>query len=319
MSGLQSRDIHHSPTIWIIMGVLLVLCIPIVFFASWLGLASFSRSYFPQLQDKRIGLLIAHCDDEAMFFSPTVQALTRPELRNHVEILCLSPGSFAVYTPLCKRELLILYLGAERHLCETRKRELLKSAKILGLSSDSDVTILEDHSRFPDSMTTPWDPKHIAEELSQKFSPSKKLDNGDATSPSGIDIDILITFDNKGISSHANHISLFYGALKWLRDVDPTGNTVAMYSLTSTNTFQKYISLFDAPFSILRVLLSAKPGRDHGLPESLFYFSGVSGYRAAQRAMTEGHKSQMLWFRYGWLALSRYVSMNDLVRQYPIA
>jgi len=91
-----------------------------------------------------------------------------------------------------------------------------------------------------------------------------------------------------------------------------------MYSLTSTNTLQKYISLFDAPFSILRVLLSAKPGHGQGLPDKLFFLSGVSGYRTAQRAMMEGHKSQMLWFRYGWLGLSRYVSMNDLVRQYPV-
>ncbi|KAE9377682.1 LmbE-like protein [Stipitochalara longipes BDJ] len=283
-----------------------LVALPIIFFASWFGLASFCRAYFPPLQNKRIGLLIAHCDDEAMFFSPTLQALTKLELKNHVEILCLSPG-------------------AERHLCETRKSELLKSAKILGLSSSSDITILEDHARFPDSMTTPWSPDHIADELSQKFSPSfqpgKSVDIGDSfpSSPAGVNIDILITFDKKGISSHANHISLYYGALKWLQGVDPAGNTIAMYSLTSTNTLQKYISLFDAPFSILRVLLSAKRGHGQGLPEILFFFSGISGYRTAQRAMTEGHKSQMLWFRYGWLGLSRYVSINDLVRQYPVA
>jgi LmbE family N-acetylglucosaminyl deacetylase len=36
--------------------------------------------------------LIAHPDDEAMFFSPTVLALTRPDMGNHVKILCLSTG-----------------------------------------------------------------------------------------------------------------------------------------------------------------------------------------------------------------------------------
>jgi N-acetylglucosaminylphosphatidylinositol deacetylase len=74
------------------MGLIPFLAFPIAFFASWAGLAYFSRVCFPPLQDKRIGLLIAHCDDEAMFFSPTVIALTKPELRNHVQILCLSPG-----------------------------------------------------------------------------------------------------------------------------------------------------------------------------------------------------------------------------------
>ena len=49
---------------------------------------------FPRLYNKRICLLIAHPDDEAMFFSPTVLALTRPELGNHLKILCLSNGMF---------------------------------------------------------------------------------------------------------------------------------------------------------------------------------------------------------------------------------
>jgi len=56
---------------------------------------------FPTLQNKRICLLIAHPDDEAMFFAPTVLALTRPETGNHVKILCLSSGmSFSSLPPL---------------------------------------------------------------------------------------------------------------------------------------------------------------------------------------------------------------------------
>lgn len=54
---------------------------------------------FPVLRNKRICLLIAHPDDEAMFFAPTVLALTRPETGNHVKILCLSSGkrSYSVH------------------------------------------------------------------------------------------------------------------------------------------------------------------------------------------------------------------------------
>lgn len=55
--------------------------------------ASVVQSRFPALQNKRICLLIAHPDDEAMFFAPTVLALTRPETGNHVKILCLSSGT----------------------------------------------------------------------------------------------------------------------------------------------------------------------------------------------------------------------------------
>lgn len=43
---------------------------------------------FPLVANKRICYFIAHLDDEAMFFSPTVVALTSPHLQNHFQILC---------------------------------------------------------------------------------------------------------------------------------------------------------------------------------------------------------------------------------------
>lgn len=49
---------------------------------------------FPRLSNKRICLLIAHPDDEAMFFAPTVLALTNPDLGNHLKILCFSTGTY---------------------------------------------------------------------------------------------------------------------------------------------------------------------------------------------------------------------------------
>ncbi len=54
--------------------------------------ASVVSARFPALRNKRICILIAHPDDEAMFFAPTVMALTKPETGNHVKILCLSSG-----------------------------------------------------------------------------------------------------------------------------------------------------------------------------------------------------------------------------------
>jgi N-acetylglucosaminylphosphatidylinositol deacetylase len=54
--------------------------------------ATVVTSRFPALRNKRICLLIAHPDDEAMFFAPAVMALAKPETGNHVKILCLSSG-----------------------------------------------------------------------------------------------------------------------------------------------------------------------------------------------------------------------------------
>jgi N-acetylglucosaminylphosphatidylinositol deacetylase len=64
----------------------------LVIVSSWLYTAAITNTKFPRLRNKKICLLIAHPDDEAMFFAPTLLALTRPELGNHVKILCLSSG-----------------------------------------------------------------------------------------------------------------------------------------------------------------------------------------------------------------------------------
>jgi N-acetylglucosaminylphosphatidylinositol deacetylase len=71
-----------------------LLTLPFVAIACWLYTVSVTKSRFPKLTNKRICLLIAHPDDEAMFFAPTLLALTEPALGNHVKILCLSSGRF---------------------------------------------------------------------------------------------------------------------------------------------------------------------------------------------------------------------------------
>lgn len=73
------------------MDLLTAFLVPLLFLALWL-LTSHTASTLPQLRGQRICLLIAHPDDEAMFFSPTLLALTKPELGNHIKILCLSEG-----------------------------------------------------------------------------------------------------------------------------------------------------------------------------------------------------------------------------------
>jgi N-acetylglucosaminylphosphatidylinositol deacetylase len=72
--------------IWLLLGI------PVLIFFTWLYTATTVRTRFPTLRNKAILLLVAHPDDEAMFFAPTVLALTQPDLGNHLKILCLSTG-----------------------------------------------------------------------------------------------------------------------------------------------------------------------------------------------------------------------------------
>lgn len=75
------------------MGVV-VLLLPLIYIYT----VPIVQARSPRLRNKRICLLIAHPDDEAMFFAPTLLALTRPETGNHVKVLCLSTGGFLCET-----------------------------------------------------------------------------------------------------------------------------------------------------------------------------------------------------------------------------
>lgn len=83
----------------LLVGALIVAVTP----ALYICLGPLAASQLPALENKRVCLLIAHPDDEAMFFAPTVLALTRPETGNHVKILCLSSGRRRMITAGCDR------------------------------------------------------------------------------------------------------------------------------------------------------------------------------------------------------------------------
>jgi N-acetylglucosaminylphosphatidylinositol deacetylase len=164
-------------------------------------------------------------------------------------------------------------------------------------------------------MTTIWDKVKIANLLSSAFAPnlSKPMKSKGPNAPTAT-IDVLITFDSSGISSHPNHISLFHGATHFISSL--THNRpgwrcpVDLYTLTSVNVGRKYISFVDAIVSLLVMAVRKKEMGEH--PSPLLFLSGPSELRIAQTAMATAHKSQMRWFRWGWIGLSRYMAINDL-------
>ncbi|KAF2746042.1 phosphatidylinositol glycan class L [Sporormia fimetaria CBS 119925] len=268
--------------------------VPIVVLGLWLYTAQLSTS-FPSLQGKRILLLIAHPDDEAMFFAPTLLALTRPERGNHVKILCLSSGD-------------------ADGLGETRKKELIKSALQLGIGSEDDILVVEDKN-FPDSMTVTWHPRLISNLLMPMFAP--KMASISAKKAPESTIDAIITFDSHGVSFHPNHKALYDGAHAFLKALMHKHSgwecPIKLYTLRTTSILRKYLSLLDSPATIVRALFTRKELGNY--PTPLLYISTPAGYRKAQRAMTTAHKSQMRWFRWGWISVSRYMIINDLRKE----
>ncbi|RMY02106.1 hypothetical protein D0867_10912 [Hortaea werneckii] len=268
--------------------------VPVLILVLWLFTAYMSQS-FPTLQGKRIVFLIAHPDDEAMFFAPVLQWLSKPELGNQVLILCLSSGN----------------ADGLGHL---RKDELAKSAVLLGVKTSEHVVVVEDE-KLPDSMETKWDPKLIASILTRYFAP-KMTSTPSSTAPLA-NIDAIVTFDTGGVSGHPNHISLFHGASLFLRNLMQRHagweSPVKLYTLTSVNMFRKYSSILDSVMTIITCIWRTKERSE--FPTPLLVVSGPSGVRKAQKAMTTAHESQMRWFRWGWIGVSRYMVVNDLKRE----
>lgn len=189
-------------------------------------------------------------------------------------------------------------------------------------------------------MTTTWPADAIADLLSSAFAPAKpaeapssnlktRRDDGAPTAT----IDVLITFDKDGVSGHANHRSLYHGAVAFLRGL-MKGKAgwecpVTLYTLTSTNVVRKYLGVLDAPVTMVLGVLGGlfgggdgtknkgAPGKKSGKAVSarLLFVSGLGEYGRARRAMVRAHVSQMVWFRWGWITVGRYMVVNDLKRE----
>ncbi|KAK1727541.1 GlcNAc-PI de-N-acetylase [Colletotrichum acutatum] len=300
---------------WImLLGALLVAVAP----ALYIYLVPLITPKLPTLENKRICLLIAHPDDEAMFFAPTVLALTKPDTGNHVKILCLSSGN-------------------ADGLGETRKKELIKSGMKLGLQQEHDVFVI-DSPDFQDSMTNVWDKTKISNLLGRAFAPQLARQRAAGEEPDA-NIDVLITFDSTGVSSHPNHISLYHGARAFIAALSTNPrwpSPVDLYTLTSVPFARKYTNFLDAIPTLFSWATTAgsnppkppkKPKKeeedsddedeedDNYHPTALVFLSELGakgGWATAWSAMTTAHKSQMVWFRYGWISLSRYMVLNDL-------
>ena len=164
-------------------------------------------------------------------------------------------------------------------------------------------------------MNVTWHPRLISNLLTSAFAP--KMAFIPSTSAPQATIDILITFDPDGISSHPNHKSLYIGAHAFLKALMHRHSgwecPVKLYTLISTNILRKYMSVVDAPATIIYSMVRKK--ELGSFPTPLLYVSGPGGFRTAQRAMTAAHKSQMRWFRWGWISIGRYMIVNDLKKE----
>ncbi|KAG8157046.1 hypothetical protein KVR01_013036 [Diaporthe batatas] len=210
---------------------------------------------------------------------------------------------------------------------------------------DEDVYVVDDPDTFPDSMAAAWPAGRISDLLRDAFVPDsssssnnnnnnnnkKDKDGKNDGEPPRATIDVLITFDGAGVSSHPNHISLYHGARRFAASLTAGrpgwASPVDMYTLTSVGIARKYAGIADVfatlPATALDVWRGAgkakgkgkkEDGRRGGRPAALVFMHGfgAGGWATAREAMTRAHVSQMVWFRWGWITISRYMFINDL-------
>lgn len=195
-------------------------------------------------------------------------------------------------------------------------------------------------------MTTTWPAEKISTLLCDAFAPNNNTttttpstsssSSNSITDPPKATIDVLITFDSGGISSHPNHISLYHGARHFVASLTANrpgwASPVDMYTLTSVGVARKYAGVMDVFATLGATALDVWRGGHTGTgkgakggnnskdkdgrrrPPALVFMHGfgAGGWATAREAMTRAHVSQMVWFRWGWITISRYMFMNDL-------
>ncbi|XVE67834.1 hypothetical protein DITRI_Ditri09bG0020500 [Diplodiscus trichospermus] len=138
----------------------------------------------PAFHKRNVLLVVAHPDDESMFFSPTISYLTS---RGHnLYLLCLSVGNADGMGRIRKDE---LYRACAVHKVQ------LQQVKVM------------DHPDLQDGFGQVWNHDLLAKIIEEEV-----CRHG---------IDVLVTFDSYGVSGHCNHRDVHYGVRKFVHDSSP--------------------------------------------------------------------------------------------------
>ncbi|CAN8279859.1 unnamed protein product [Cochlearia groenlandica] len=161
---------------------------------------------------KNVLFVIAHPDDESMFFSPTINYLASNGYNIHM--LCLSTGNADGMGSIRKDEM---------HQACAVLRVPLQQVKIL------------DHPNLQDGFGKVWSHNLLTEIIQEEVT--------------NHDIHTIITFDNHGVSGHCNHRDVHRGVLKFLQS--NSDRNIKAWELVSLDILRKYCGPIDIWLSIL--------------------------------------------------------------------
>ena len=149
-------------------------------------------------------LLMAHPDDEIMFWTPTIKYLLSKKIQ--LKILCLSNGNY-------------------NGLGDLREVEFDNVSRELNLFNNVILNVPE----LQDDITKKWDSSKVAEMIDEFMRKNN-------------DIKTIITFDENGVTKHPNHISCFDGLMYYLNKYSDEckNKNIQVFILESFNFVLQY-------------------------------------------------------------------------------
>ena len=253
-------------------------------------------------------LVISHPDDEAMFFGPTLESLKKTKnlipTTTKVFCICLSNGNAS-------------------GLGQTRAKELKKSTlEVFKL----DGCVIADSEDLQDGMENAWPLEEIANvvhECVQHYSP-----------------DVILTFDERGVSKHPNHVQTHRGVMRFIVEAKlgaiPNAeyteeNVPEVWVLETTPFYRTFMGAMDYWASVITTTTRKKKGSKNTSNErssnsnSSSLAAGASSTSSSSvmfcsrnpslvlEAMRT-HATQWVWYRKLYVAFSRYSLLNTLRR-----
>ncbi|KAK9087560.1 hypothetical protein Syun_029954 [Stephania yunnanensis] len=206
------------------MDWLLIAIIPFLLWAISLCKVLYASQtvFFPNndiIHKRNVLLVIAHPDDESMFFTPTILHLISKG--HNLHILCMSTGDADGKGNIRREELLCA--------CASLKIPI------------GQVKII-DHPNLQDGFSNIWSSSLLSKIIEEEIIAN--------------DIELLITFDGYGVSGHQNHRDVRSGTYMFLSKYPE--RSIEAWELISTNMTRKYIGPVDVWLSIIFARSHAK-------------------------------------------------------------
>ena len=271
--------------------------------------SSYSEEKDSPDKEKKVMLVISHPDDEAMFFGPTLESLKKTKN--------------LITTKVSKVFCICLSNGNASGLGQTRAKELKKSTlEVFKL----DGCVIADSEDLQDGMENAWPLEEIANvvhECVQHYSP-----------------DVILTFDERGVSKHPNHVQTHRGVMRFIVEAKlgaiPNAeyteeNVPEVWVLETTPFYRTFMGAMDYWASVITTTTRKKKGSKNTSNErssnsnSSSLAAGASSTSSSSvmfcsrnpslvlEAMRT-HATQWVWYRKLYVAFSRYSLLNTLRR-----